>query len=403
MGARSVRSLLCFAIAGALEAPAGARPEPLTAVLVEVQGDVTIAEPAPRIQGGPGLELVRRARALQALKMGDEVHLPPGSQAGLVCSTDRWIALAGGRDQLLTAQLCRAGRPLPPGTYRRLAPTVGRLCHLGLAAILEGNTRRPEDDDFAIPLLVSPRRTAVLDGRPAIRWRPIPEAVEYEIELTGRYPFQLRLDAAQIPCDERWGDLVVCVLPYPGREKELPAGEVSFLSVGARSELLGVLRKESKPNRVRRLPTAQAAGVRAELARLEELPLGSASRELLAADLYVRQGLMGEAIAAYQRSLALRDAPEVRVTLADVYLMVGLLRLAAHGYQRARDESSDGAVAAGAELGLGRVEQIRCNRSAALAHFRQARDRYVALGLQAERARVEKAVRKLEQAARRRQ
>lgn len=398
-----MRCLLSVAIAGALCAPTGARSEVLIAVLVEVEGDVSIAEAAPPGRGEPGLAPVRRARYLQALKMGDEVHLPLGAQAGLVCSTDRWIALAGGRDQPLTQQLCRAGRPLPPGTYRRLAPAAGRLRYPGLAAVLEGETRRPEDDDFAIPLLVSPRQTAVLDGRPEIRWRPIPEAVEYEIELTGRNPFQLRLDAAQVPCNERWGDLVLCALPYPGREKELPAEEVSFLSVGARSEFLGVLRKESKPNRVRRLPTAQAAGVRAELARLEELPLGSASRELLAADLYVRQGLMGEAIAAYQRSLALRDAPEVRVTLADLYLMVGLLRLAAHGYQRARDESSDGAVAAGAELGLGRVEQIRCNRSAALAHFWQARDRYVALGLQEERARVEKAIRKLEQAARRRQ
>ncbi len=396
MSARPARCLLSVALASVLAGPASARPEALTAVLVEVQGDVTIAEAAPPARSGPGLALVRRARYLQALKAGDEVHLPPGAQAGLVCSTDRWIALAGGRDQLLTPQLCRAGRPLPPGTYRRLAPAAGRLCHLGLAAILEGETRRPEDDDFAVPVLVSPRQTAVLDGRPAIRWRPIPETVEYEIELTGRNPFKLRLDAAQVPCDERWGDLVVCALAYPGPEKELPAGEVSFLSVGARRELLGALRKENKPSRVRRLPTAKAAGVRAELARLGELPLDSASRELLAADLYVRQGLLGEAITAYQRALALRDAPEVRVTLADTYLEVGLLRLAARGYQQARDESSDGAVEAGAELGLGRVEQVRRNRNTALAHFRQARDRYAALGLRAEQARVEKAIRDLE-------
>lgn len=388
---------ILIAILFSMAAPVFAQPEERTAVFVEIQGNVTVAEATPPSRGGPRLAAVHRAQHLQAAKAGDKVHLPRGAAVGLVCSNDRWIEITGPREQRLTERLCLVGKALPPGTYRRLAPAAGRMRSLGLAQILAGETRGLEDEDFAVPVLVSPRHTAVLDGRPTFRWTPISGAVEYEIEITGRVQFRFRLKAKQASCGERWGDTVVCSLPYPGQEQELPPGEVSFLSVGARRDLAGTWRKESKPSRVQRLPAMRAAEVQAELGRLRGLPLDHAAREILAADLYARKGLLADAIAAYQRTMALRDAAALQVTLADAYLRTGLLRMAARGYQNARDGSSDRAVQAGAELGLGEVERARRNGEAALAHFRRARDLYAELALDEERAVAEHVIKKLEE------
>ena len=282
--ARHLAPLAMALAAGAAAFAASPRAERLTAVVAHLQGNVTIAEAASLRRGRSSLPSVRRAQFLQIVGTGDDVHVPAGAGAGLVCSTDRWVELPGGKNQQLTEALCRTGKPLPPGTYWRLAPAGGRMRSLEGVLVLEGETRSPDDEDPGVPLLLSPRNTAVLDSRPAILWTQVPGATEYVIELLGPSRFRIPLDATQVACSESWGDAAVCTLPYPAQAPELPPGTPSFLSVGARRGLVAPLRKESEPSRVQRLPANKAEEVRGQLERLRDLPLDGATRQLLEAD-----------------------------------------------------------------------------------------------------------------------
>jgi hypothetical protein len=370
-----------------------AQAEEMTAVLTELKGTVTVSETSPvRGRAIPP----RRAQVLQIVGMGDEIHVSTGAGASFVCSSDQWVELPENQEQRLTEKLCRNGKPLPVGTYRRLAPAAGRMASLKGVNVLEGETRGPEDEAFGVPHLLSPRNTSVLDGRPIIQWTQVQEAVDYEIKLTGPAPFWLRLDAGQVSCEERLGDVAVCSVPWPPQAQDLPAGTTSFLSVGARLGLAAPLREEPEPRRIQRLSKEKAEKIRSQLDSLSALPLDDATRLLLEADLYARGGLLADAIPAYRKALTLQNAPEVRVTLGDAYLKTGLLRLAARSYKEVLDGKPSPAVRAACELGLGRIEYIRNNFEQAACHLRKARDLYRSLGLKEEAALAERAMKEAE-------
>lgn len=366
-----------------------AASEELTAVLTQVQGNVTIGEAA--VARGPRPE-PRRAQFLQIMRAGDEVNLPAGAGAGFVCSTDRWVEINGNKNQRVTEELCLSGKPLPPGTYRKLAPRAGRLRSFKNALVLEGDTRGGDEEDFAVPILISPRNTAVLEARPTFLWTPVSEATDYEIDLTGPKPFKIRLDASGVDCTAKTGDVTVCKLSYPDKESDLPPGTISFLTIHARRGIAAPLREESQPSRLNRLPPDKAEEIRLQLERLGGLPLDEQSHHLLAADIYAHEGLFADAISSYQKALATRDTPEVKVTLGDLLLKISLLRPAARLYQGVLDGNPGAAVAAAAEFGLGRIEYARRSFEHAEYHFRKARDLFSSLGLKEEAAAAEHGV-----------
>jgi hypothetical protein len=367
-----------------------------TAVLAELRGNVTIRETGVRRGAHPE---PRRAQFLQIVRAGDEVNLPAEAGAGFVCSTDRWVEVNGNKSQRLTEDLCRSGKSLPPGTYRKLAPGAGRLRSIKNALVLEGDTRNGDEEDSAVPILVSPRNTTILEARPTLLWTPVSEATDYAIDLTGPKPFKVYLDASSVDCTAKWGDVTVCTLPYPDKEPDLPPGTISFLAIHARRGIAAPLREEAQPGRLKRLAPDKAEEIRRQLERLGNLPLDEQSRQLLAADIYAQEGLFTDAISSYRRVLATRDTPEVRVTLGDILLKIGLLRPAARLYQEVLDRNPGVAVTAAAEFGIGRVEYARRSFDHAESYFRKARDLYSALGLKEE---AEAAERGAEEARRKR-
>ncbi len=369
----------------ALAAGGSSQRSELTAVFTQVQGNVMVAEATSPIRGQSEVP-PRHAQFLQVVKSGDRLTLSSGSGAVLLCSSDLRVELTGGNELRLTDELCRKGKRLTPGTYLRLAPAAGRMRSLAGALDLEGESRGGDEEDFAVPIVLSPRNTKIRDARPTLLWTQVSEATEYEIELNGPKTFRLSLDASEVVCTETWGDSKVCSLPYPTQAPDLPPGTLSFLSVRTRRGLASPLREEAKPSRIERLSPDKAEDIRIKLEQLEDLPLDEAARQLLEADLYARQGLYAEAIPAYRKVLVVRDIPEVRVTLGDVLLEVGLLRMAARTYQEALDGNPGTAVQAAAEFGLGRVEYTRMSFEHAECHFRKARELYASLGLKEEAA-----------------
>lgn len=383
-----------------------AQASELTAVLVEVEGMVTVTQhSSPSASRFLSRPLVRRALPLQVVRLGDALRVPAGARVGLVCSTDRWVLLLSGKgERRLDDKVCSAGQTLPPGVYRSLAPEAGRLRSVRGAIVLERQIRRPEDEDGRIPLLLEPRDTAVLDGRPAIRWTRVKEATDYLIEVTGDVSFRAHFDASDVACGSSpgWGESEICSVRYPESSPELPPGAVVHLAVAARRGIANPWYRESDNRRVGRLPAAQAAEVRARLRLLADLPVGEMARQLLAADLYAGEGLLANALDSY-REAGLRLLPEVEggvswraaeilVTLGDTYFATGLLAPAAWSYEMALRVSKRPLIMAAAGFGLGHVEYVRGSFESACDHFLLSRNLYMEQGLAEEAAAAERAL-----------
>ena len=370
----------------------GARAADLTAVLSEVQGNVTVQEEAPRQRSSDAGAPIRQARFLQIVRTGDEIHVPAEAGAGLVCSNDRWVTLSPGMESRLTQDLCLKGKALPPGTYKKLAPEGGRFQSIEGAFVLGRSPRVP---GFGVPTLLSPRNTSLLEGRPEIVWAPAQGATEYEIVVEGSLGFRLRLDASETPCNRNgndWGEEKVCSIPWPDSVPDLPRGEKLSLSVGACHSLTSPPLAELEPIWIQRLTEERAEEVRSSLETLKDLPLEGEALQILEADVYVRAGVFSEAVSFHRQALAYKDVPESRITLGDMYVAIGLLRQAVRIYQAVLDSSSQAEIQAAAEFGLGKIEAVRRNHEQAIPHFQRARDLYALAGLEAEAEAADRAL-----------
>ena len=139
MRSKRIRYSASLAVLLAAGVASPALSEELTAVLTQFRETVTLSEVSPvRSRTIPP----RRAQVLQIVGKGDEIHVPAGAGVGFVCSTDRWVELPENQGQPLTEKLCRSGKQLPPGTYRRLAPAAGRMVH----ELAEGHDAARNDD-----------------------------------------------------------------------------------------------------------------------------------------------------------------------------------------------------------------------------------------------------------------
>jgi hypothetical protein len=374
-------AVLCFGLSS-VGPPPEAGP---TAVLLQVDGNVTVAEHALSGAGWPpSKRMIRKGRQLQVLRSGDALHIPQGAHVGFMCSTDRWIVLTGKTECRLDANLCARGKPFPPGTYRSLAPEAGRLRSVRGAMVLERGIRGVDSEKLTGPVLLYPRNTSILDGRPTLRWTRIEDTTEYLIDVRGDVSFQRRLDANEVPCSPspEVDGAEVCSVPYPDSAPELPSGGGVTLSIMTRQGFSSSWRGDSSAVSVRRLPAEHAAEIRAQLDALRKIELGDFWRRLLAADLQLNEGLIADALSTYREALELQDLPEIRVTLGDVYLELGLLSLAEKSYRVASDaEGRSLRVAATAMLGFGWIESARGGFKRASQYFDAARTLYSIEGL----------------------
>lgn len=370
---------ILFLLAGRVAAQ---KPADLTAVLTQIEGQVTLSS-----QGRGDFRSVRRAARRQVIRQGEAVHVPAGAQVALVCSTERLVSLTGPGDWILDAAVCGRGLPLPGNSYRNLASYAGRILPRNGALLLELETRNVEVGPG--PVLLSPRNTAVMDPCPRLVWTQVPDAAEYEIELRGPVATSIRLAAADLHCGHGsgpWHDLEVCSWTpsarWPAPRPEQPV----FLKFGSRQASKAALRQVREVYEIHLLSADDQRGVREDLRQIASLPVDQASRLLLTAGVYARGGLYADAIAAYDEALQAQEMPEARVTLGDLYLTVGLIVLADREYRQVLAGTPEPAARAAAELGLGQAACFRKLFGEARAHFERARELYAKLGLAAEAA-----------------
>lgn len=388
----------------ASDQPVAAAAGEALAVFTFVEGEVWVEERTAGRQT-PGLMALARSQAapFQQIGSGASVRAAAGARATLVCFNNHVVKVTGPGEYEVTQQLCNSGSALPSGSSRGVTPDHGQIkVHQG-SLDLEGEAREQESDYGNIPIILSPRNSALLTLQPTIRWVSVEDAIEYVLDLSGPGSLEeITIAAEEIACTEEAlaAPNLVCTLPWPVAWP-LAQDKRYFLMVSARTGIAADLRP-SERSALRTLDAQTVAAMEEAVAEIQTFDLDSMTQTLLLAGLFagqgveagdVRYGLYAEAIPLYEAVVATHPAPILYVTLGDAYRAVELQRYAFFAYQAAIAQLNEGvddpAVRAAAAFGMGQVEYSRRQYELAEPHFVKAAELYTEIGSQVERAATE--------------
>jgi hypothetical protein len=229
-------------------------------------------------------------------------------------------------------------------------------------------------NDPLIPYIVSPRRTALLNALPTLRWNTVPGATCYTVSI-------IDIDEEDVFWE---AEVRVSEVVYPGQPPLKPGVDYSYslmveADTGASSEAEEVLDLGFWL-----LDEEKSQQMRSAVEQLTNLKLAQETEALARAYLYVGYELRAEAIETLEALIkeGSQNAAVYR-TLGALYEEVGLTRLALTRYSSANDlatKAKDVEEQAVAAVGLGDVYEVIGNSEAARRWLTQARDGYAALG-----------------------
>ena len=310
-------------------------------IIVTVQGDASIKRAgwqnyAPVFFGAP-------------LRKGDLLRLAASARAVVACADLKLSELSAG----VSGFPCKTG------------PSQSALVYAGRLA----TPTRGEPDVGEYPVVVSPRRTKLLDPHPALRWTEVPGATSYRVSLQGSdwsaaiasgtettYPPTRRLSSRGPPIGWWW--------------KQTSGHRPRNRAPGWAFELLGA---------------GEVDAVRAAEAKIRALGLSDAATRLLTANLYAVHGLYAEAITLLD-PLAGSGEPAVPRLVGDLYLSIGLNRQAEESYLQALTLSqgvNDAEGQATAHATLGAIYESLGSGEEAVRHWQDAIAGYEQIGDQA--------------------
>jgi len=356
---------------GLATATEAGQPTPLVGVVTQMTGTVQLT--------GPGVAGDPVANPWQVIRAGVTVRVPEGGgSAGVVCSTRRFIRLRGPASWSLSNKSCAAGEELTPAEYAVVAPEAGRFKVVEGLLLLEHEIRNGAGANPLAPLILSPRG-AMRSPRPTISWLRQPSVAEYRVALNGRGAhYDSFLKTEDITCGTSSDGLDICSLLWPADRPDLPPDETFSVGIAAR-ESTAEPWHSNVPVEVQTTTLTDAMALESRLNRIESLGWQGATRDAAQAGFFASAGLYTDAAEAYRRAFSSAPSPELRATLADVYLMSGLLDLADSCYQALLHAPP--AVQAAATFGLGRVAYARGHFQEAAQQFQKARTLYAQLKL----------------------
>jgi len=315
--------------------PAGGGTE--SGLIVGVQGDAALKRAgwrdyAPALFGAP-------------LRRGDLLRLGSAGSATVACADLKLATVEGG----VSGYPCQTA-PRTPLVYE------GTLL----------NPTRGDNGSGDTPLVISPRKTKLLNPRPVLRWQPMPGAKSYKLSLQGTNWTAEMSGASE--------------LPYPDSAPALQPGVTYRLVVTA-----GDRSSREEPGAglgFSVLGAAEAKAVKEAEAKIRALSLTETATALLIANVYATNGLYAEAVEGLER-LPGPQEPAVLRLLGDLYISTGLNRLAEERYTTAlaRSEAlSDVEGMAQAQHALGRIYEALGNPAEARRHLSDALALYDRLG-----------------------
>ncbi|EKU96545.1 hypothetical protein Lepto7375DRAFT_0007 [Leptolyngbya sp. PCC 7375] len=234
---------------------------------------------------------------------------------------------------------------------------------------LQGTLRSPND---AIPYVISPRNTALINGCPTLHWNNVEGANNYTVGIRGGgLEWQTETSDTQIGKDD-----------YPCNEILQPG--IRYLVIvetdtGESSET-----EQGVSIRFNILDEEQVSTLSTRITQLVQHNLSPDLEQLARAHLYQDNNLNTEAIELLERLV--QQGSQFTATyllLGDLYLQVGLIPFARQPYLKGLElaqQSDDWAGQATLQAGLGEVEYSMGNNSEARRWLTNAKESYAILG-----------------------
>jgi len=309
--------------------------------ILQIEGNVKLLRSSGRrIVPTPGTQLYP----------GDRLEIARGGNLLLQCEDLTVQSLLAGQVQQNTCPLARRTNCPIPGVID--CPDRGdeRLWY-----------------DPAVPYIISPRRTELLDSNPPLlRWNPVPNATSYTVTLLGSN-WEVQTSEPQVLYS---GDRL-----EPGK---------SYLWVVDADTGASSRDEPTRPLNFHFLdkPTAQA--VREEREKIEQQPLGETGKTLAIAHLYRQYDLAAEAIALLETLVESGKATAaIYHQLGDLYLQnLALVAPAERYYTQAIERVDPSNLEAQTEIqvGLARSQIALGNVETAKRWLILAKNGYQALG-----------------------
>jgi hypothetical protein len=255
------------------------------------------------------------------------ITVSEGGEATVLCSNDRSVRFDDAHRKLRLAQACAGGDRVAPGTYAMVANESWevRRGH-GTEDPYDGLTFRMrgwEEDDPTVPVLLEPRRSAVLDARPKLRWTRVTDAWGYWIELSDDHRFETYVRADEIACsraDLLHDQVEVCSIEWPEEFPDLAPNREALLRV--RAQRNGAPdSSETLEHRVRRVSRSLAIELERSCGLLLTSKMALEDRIVREALLFDRHDLTTLA------TRRLRDHLAANPQDAEVLLVLGTLEL----------------------------------------------------------------------------
>ena len=221
-----------------------------------------------------------------------------------------------------------------------------------------------------IPYIIRPRRTALLDRQPLLRWNGVPQATRYIVSFRTRKGTVWQVDTSETQ------------LVYPG-DPALEPG-VEYLPI-VESDTGVSSRDEAVPSmaKFRLLDLETVAQVQAEVEQARQEWTGE-MQTLAVAYVYMKSELRAEAIDLLEAVVEEgSQMAAIYLTLGELYVEVGLSLKAKPFYLRAIElasEAGDLEEKTMAAVGLGEVSEALGNVEEAIARLNEAKEGYAALG-----------------------
>lgn len=227
--------------------------------------------------------------------------------------------------------------------------------------------------DARVPYLISPRNSFQVDDRFTMRWNPVVGATSYTVRLWRWEDANGGLDQViwETTTTETHftydGDPPLAMESFYSVEVMTDQGVSSNQDVGCAIAGFAVLFPETRSR------------LEADLASLNRQDLAPEDQALALADLYLSYQMLDNAIEALTQQLTLTPTDTLHLALGDLYSLAGLNALAADHYRQgltlAADRQNDLWRAIALE-GLGEIDILNNNLSAALPNLQQAERSY---------------------------
>ncbi|BAY35688.1 hypothetical protein NIES2111_00040 [Nostoc sp. NIES-2111] len=306
----------------------------------EVKGDVKIQR--------SGRKNHQKAYGGELLDSSDSLRLGKGASTKVVCNNlSIWNIKSPGKFSV-SSGCPSTGKPVLIRNGSERAPT-----------------RAPNDP--TIPYIISPRDTAILSGKPTLRWNAVKGATSYKVTLRG--------PGVNWTTNVKQSEVV-----YSGQEPLQPGFRYRVVVTADN----GATSESDAPVGFNLLSEGEAQQVKAEITQLQKQPLTDESKNLALAYLYQSKNLNAVAIDLLAGLVKQENqSTAVYQLLGSLYQQVGLHRLAKEHYLTAlKLAKTNKSLEAQAiiQTSLGEIDIVLDNLQQAFESLQAAQNNYRALG-----------------------